>query len=300
MRLVDRLKEERDQRIDHSLYYWTQILMAYNSNHMEGSTLTADQTRQIYETNSFLPDSGEQIRVDDVIETRNHFQAFSYLLDHVDEPITDNLVWKLHALLKSGTSQENNPHYSVGAYKTRENEIGQILGITSLPTVAAAQVPHMMHLVFDEYQQLTDHPVHIALCHWMFERVHPFSDGNGRIGRLLMFKECLRLNTVPPLVRDEHHNLYIKGLTEFPTQPGWLVDLLLSERDSYEHTFIQQMGQGHIQYQYVDHWSEQDSSLWLKKADNFTRLLAQAVPSRTQGEDPLSPQQSSRLRKRTR
>lgn len=278
-RLVDRLIEERDQHIDHALFYWTQILMAYNSNHMEGSTLTAEQTSQIFESDSLLAADGEQIRVDDVIETRNHFVAFNYMLDHVDDPVNEEFVCHLHWLLKKGTSQESDSRYHIGAYKNRENEISQILGLTSIPTVAAVHAPEMMEVVFNEYARITDNPVHIAMCHWMFERVHPFSDGNGRVGRLVMFKECLRLNTVPPLVRDEHHSMYVKGLNEFPEHPGWLVDLLLSERDTYEQTFMQRMAQGQLAYTYADHWSEQDSEVLLDQSRVFAQHITQLAPS---------------------
>lgn len=278
-RLVDRLIEEREQRIDHSLFYWTQVLMAYNSNHMEGSTLSAEQTRQIFESDSLLAEADEQVRVDDVVETRNHFVAFNYMLDHVDDPVDRDLVCRLHLLLKKGTAQESNPRYSVGSYKTGENEIGQILGLTSVPTVAVAHVPEMMELVYDQYAQLIDNPVQIAMCHWMFESVHPFSDGNGRVGRLVMFKECLRINTVPPLVRDEHHSMYIKGLGKFPEQPGWLVDLLLGERDTYEQTLMKRMGQEQLSYTYSDQWSELESALLLDKARDFAGQVAASAPT---------------------
>ena len=196
-RLVDRLRYERDARIDHALFYWTQVFMAYNSNHMEGSTLTPEQTRQIYDTGRLLADADEQIRLDDAIETRNHFTAFNYVIDHADDPVDAGYVCRLHALLKRGTSQDGDPGFNVGGYKTRDNAIVQRMGVAMVRTVPAGDVPGMMERVYAAYAGLSDDPVRIAMCHWMFERVHPFSDGNGRVGRLVMFKECLRLDTVP-------------------------------------------------------------------------------------------------------
>ena len=125
-RLVDRLRYERDARIDHALFYWTQVFMAYNSNHMEGSTLTPEQTRQIYDTGRLLADADEQIRLDDAIETRNHFTAFNYVIDHADDPVDAGYVCRLHALLKRGTSQDGDPGFNVGGYKTRDNAIVQL------------------------------------------------------------------------------------------------------------------------------------------------------------------------------
>ena len=129
-RLVDRLRYERDARIDHALFYWTQVFMAYNSNHMEGSTLTPEQTRQIYDTGRLLADADEQIRLDDAIETRNHFTAFNYVIDHADDPVDAGYVCRLHALLKRGTSQDGDPGFNVGGYKTRDNAIVQRMGVS--------------------------------------------------------------------------------------------------------------------------------------------------------------------------
>ena len=190
-RLVDRLRYERDARIDHALFYWTQVFMAYNSNHMEGSTLTPEQTRQIYDTGRLLADADEQIRLDDAIETRNHFTAFNYVIDHADDPVDAGYVCRLHALLKRGTSQDGDPGFNVGGYKTRDNAIVQRMGVAMVRTVPAGDVPGMMERVYAAYAGLSDDPVRIAMCHWMFERVHPFSDGNGRSEERRVGKECL-------------------------------------------------------------------------------------------------------------
>ncbi|KFI90855.1 Filamentation induced by cAMP protein [Bifidobacterium saguini DSM 23967] len=274
-RLVERMLYERDHRIQHSLFYWTQIFMSYNSNHMEGSTLTAEQTAQIYETGRFLADkSGEQISIDDAVETANHFDAFNYILDHADDPVDERMVRELHTILKRGTSDSRSGWKNVGGYKTHDNEITQILGVTSVKTAPAGMVPQLMEEVFDAYARLDDNPVRIAQCHWMFEKVHPFSDGNGRVGRLVMFKECLRLDTVPPLIRDERHNQYTRGLDLFPQEPGWLVDLILSERDAYQRQFIEHMAAGEIHYSYNDAWKPEAHRDELEQAEEFERRIA--------------------------
>ena len=290
-RLVDRLRYERDARIDHALFYWTQVFMAYNSNHMEGSTLTPEQTRQIYDTGRLLADADEQIRLDDAIETRNHFTAFNYVIDHADDPVDAGYVCRLHALLKRGTSQDGDPGFNVGGYKTRDNAIVQRMGVAMVRTVPAGDVPGMMERVYAAYAGLSDDPVRIAMCHWMFERVHPFSDGNGRVGRLVMFKECLRLDTVPPLVRDENRNMYVRGLDEFPGQPGWLVDTLLAERDSYLSSFIETLAPGAVRCSYADEWSEGASSGVLAEAADFERdveSLAASGDGPDGDEDPFA------------
>ena len=152
-------------------------------------------------------------------------------------------------------------------------------------------VPGMMERVYAAYAGLSDDPVRIAMCHWMFERVHPFSDGNGRVGRLVMFKECLRLDTVPPLVRDENRNMYVRGLDEFPGQPGWLVDTLLAERDSYLSSFIETLAPGAVRCSYADEWSEGASSGVLAEAADFERdveSLAASGDGPDGDEDPFA------------
>lgn len=282
-RLVERLIWERDHRIDHAMFYWTQVELSFNSNHMEGSTLTAAQTAQIFETGRFLTDKGEQIRLDDAIETANHFDAFDWMLDHVDEPVDRELVCRLQAILKHGTSEEREAWRNVGDYKTADNEILQRFGVSAAATAPAANVPELMDEVYDAYSQLDDDPLRIAMCHWMFEKVHPFSDGNGRVGRLVMFKECLRLDTVPPLIRDEDHNRYVAALDRFPGEPGWLVDLILHARDGYETVFMNQMAADRLEYKYNDDWDRNAYGDDLARAARFRKriedLSAAAHPS---------------------
>lgn len=287
-RLAERLIAERDGHVSHSLFYWTQVMLSYNSNHMEGSTLTAAQTAQIFETGRFLTEQDEQVTLDDAIETANHFDAFNYMLDHVDAPVDRTLVCHLQALLKHGTSQERQLWRNVGDYKTADNEIVQQFGVSAAATAPAATVPEFMDEVFDAYARLDDDPLRIAMCHWMFEKVHPFSDGNGRIGRIIMFKECLRLDTVPPLIRDEHHNRYVNALDKFPEEPGWLVDLTLNARDGYRSTFMEQMAPGQLEYTYHDTWRQSDYRDDLAAAADFKQRIEAAASaaraSRTESE----------------
>ena len=275
MRLVDRLIFERDRHIDHALFYWTQIQLSYNSNHMEGSTLTPAQTAQIYETGRFLADKpGEQLNIDDAIETANHFDAFNFMLDHADEPVDKELVCSLHATLKRGTKQSKVLDMNMGEYKRQDNEIMQVLGVSAAATAPAAAVPALMEQVFAECASLNDDHLLLAQAHWMFEKVHPFSDGNGRVGRLVLFKECLRLNTVPPIIRDEHHNLYTSALDQYPQEPGWLVDLMASERDAYRDGFMSKMAPGEIDYTYHDSWNAAEHEDDLARAAGFRATIA--------------------------
>lgn len=251
-RLVDWLRRERDAHVSGGLYQVTQIRFAFNSNHMEGSTLTPEQTAQLYNTGTLLAEAGEPVRADDVVEAVNHFRAFDWMLDHVDDAVDEHLVCALHAMLKRGTRQENDPRYHVGAYKTLPNVIGA--GLSDTATVLPADVPHAMGHVFGLYAQLHDDPFGIACAHWMFETTHPFSDGNGRVGRLVMFKELLRINAMPLIVRDEDRALYVRGLSEFSSQPGYLIDTLLYERDYYR-SLVTRFTQNQVRCTYNDHWS---------------------------------------------
>lgn len=252
-RLCEWLRSERDERVSHGLYYNTQLVFAYNSNHMEGSTLTPEQTAQLFDTGALLPDSsGDQIRLDDVMETSNHFRAFNWILDHVDEPVDKRMVCELHAILKHGTLQERNPDRNVGGWKILPNVIGQLEGTR---TVLPKDVPAAMDEVFRLLRDLRDDPYEIAKAHWMFETTHPFSDGNGRIGRLILFKELLRLDAIPPLIRDENRNYYTRGLKLFGGEPSWLVDTLLNERDFYKK-MVDTYAPGCTSYTYVDEWRD--------------------------------------------
>lgn len=252
MRLVDWLNAERTDGISHGLYYNTQIAMAYNSNHMEGSTLTPEQTAQLYDTGTVLPGSlNERIKADDVIEMSNHFRLLDWMLDHADEPVDQQMVCRMHAILKRGTSQELDPDRNIGGYKVLPNVISAVEGIH---TVLPKDVPAAMNLVFQLYADLQDSPYDIAKAHWMFETTHPFSDGNGRVGRMIMFKELLRIDSIPTLILDAKKVFYNRGLRNFASEPGFLVDTLLESRDHYRECFIETLAPNRIAYSYEDAW----------------------------------------------
>ena len=231
-RIVERLIRERDTRYGDGIYTTTQIQFAWNSNHMEGSTLTAKQTAQLFATGTYTTDGSEQVNPDDALETRNHFAAFRWILDHADEPVDRDMVCHLHAILKQGTRQVSDSLFNVGGYKTRPNFIGN--PVTPTRTALPQDVPEFMDRLFDMCTKLEDEPYQIARVHWTFEKIHPFSDGNGRIGRLIMFKECLCNNIVPFIITDELKMFYYRGLKEWTYEKGYLIDTCLSAQDNFK------------------------------------------------------------------
>lgn len=269
-RIVERLISERDAGYSNGIYVLTQLQFAWNSNHMEGSTLTPKQTAQIFDTGTFTTDGTERVSVDDAIETRNHFIAFRWILDHADEPVDKDLVCHLHAILKNGTRQADEPIYNVGGYKTEPNIIGDM----SAPACVALpeDVPQAMDRLFDIYAHLEDDPYQIARAHWMFEKIHPFSDGNGRVGRLVMFKELLRIDALPAIIHDSLHDRYTHNMSKFPEEPGRLVDLILFERDLYRSKVLDRV-RADVDYTYNDRWSESDHAIQLREDTEFKNAL---------------------------
>lgn len=230
--LAQWLRFERDNRIDHSVYYWTSILLAYNSNHIEGSTLSEDQTRQIFDTGSFFadPDAERPVRTDDVIETRNHFRAFSYILDVSEQSLTHEIIKSTHKLLKEGTSQDLHKEWNVGGYKLRDNQIGMFDPIRTTP---ANRVEVEMSELIELFSQFSGTDGEFAQLHERFERIHPFSDGNGRVGRLILFKEALRINALPAVIFDEDKLTYTEALRKYPVDASILVKFMHSSREKY-------------------------------------------------------------------
>lgn len=229
MSLLELLSDEKEHHRKGGLYHQTQILFAYNSNRIEGSQLSREQTRFIYETNSFLPDGNEVIRTDDVIETLNHFRAFDYMLDIAKEPLSEPIIKEIHRLLKRGTSDEQKPYFCVGDYKALPNMIGE-----TVYTAAPREVPLKMQELLREYQEKTSVTERDVIdFHYQFEKIHPFQDGNGRVGRLVMFKECLAHGLVPFVIDSNHKLFYYRGLQEYPREPGYLIDTCLSAQDGY-------------------------------------------------------------------
>jgi len=227
--LLMRLKEEMIHKIKGGIYHETQILLTYNSNHIEGSKLTADQTRYIFETNTIGLDEDETINVDDVIETQNHFRCIDYMIKTALEPITELLIKDLHKILKTGTSDSKLEWFSVGDYKQRTNTVGGIE--TSKPKDVEADMIALVGL-YENKQKYSFED--IIEFHFNFECIHPFQDGNGRVGRLITFKECLRHGFVPFTIDDDIKMFYYRGLKEWRKEEGYLLDTCLTGQDKYK------------------------------------------------------------------
>ena len=226
--LLPILQEEKQMRYTGGIYHKTQIELTYNSNHMEGSRLTYDQTRYIFETNT-IGVEGEALRVDDIVETVNHFRCVDKVIDSVGAQLTEKYMKELHFLLKSGTSDARLSWFAVGDYKKRPNEVG------GRETTDPEDVTGKMKALLAEYNEKSEKSLEDILeFHVAFERIHPFQDGNGRVGRLIMFKECLKYNIVPFIIEDEYKMYYYRGLTEWNTERGYLRDTCLTAQDKYK------------------------------------------------------------------
>ena len=227
--ISERLREERQMQLKGGIYHQTQIVFAYNTNRIEGSRLTEDQTRYIYETRTINTSPDETANVDDIIETSNHFICFDYMLDHAFEDLSEDMIKEYHRLLKRGTSDERKDWFMVGDYKIKPNMAGDT------ETTPPAKVPVAMNRLLDEYTGIKAVGFEdIVDFHFHFERVHPFQDGNGRVGRLIMFKECLANDVLPFIVRDEQKQFYYRGLKEYPREKGYLLDTCRTFQDQYE------------------------------------------------------------------
>ena len=226
--LLDILQEEKKRQYSGGIYHKTQIELTYNSNHMEGSRLTHDQTRYIFETNT-IGIEDEIINVDDVIETANHFRCIDIIINQAKAPLSEKLIKELHLTLKNGTSDSRKEWFSVGNYKKLPNEVGGI------ETTAPEEVPVKIRKLLAEYNSKRNKTIDdIINFHVNFERIHPFQDGNGRIGRLIMFKECLKYNIVPFIIEDNLKLYYYRGLKEWNTQKSYLIDTCLTAQDKYK------------------------------------------------------------------
>ena len=225
--LLNILKEEKDMRLKGGIYHKTQIALTYNSNHIEGSTLTEEQTRLIFETNTIGETKG--IKVDDIVETNNHFKCFDLVIDNAKKPLTEKFIKELHFTLKVGTSDSLKSWFNVGGYKSRPNEVG------GNETCQPENVAKEMKQLLTTYNSLKDKTIEdIIEFHYHFENIHPFQDGNGRIGRLIMFKECLTNNIVPFIIEDEIKMYYYRGLREWQNEKGFLINTCLSAQDKYK------------------------------------------------------------------
>jgi hypothetical protein len=226
--LIDILQEEKSSGYAGGIYHKTQIELTYNSNHIEGSSLTHEQTRYIFETNTIDVENGS-INVDDVIETANHFRIVSLIIDNAKSTLTQEFIKKLHLLLKNGTSDSRKDWFAVGDYKKLPNEVG------GMNTTLPEDVPKKMKELLDEYNAKEEKSLDDVLdFHVKFEKIHPFQDGNGRVGRLIMFKECLKYNIVPFIIEDDLKMFYYRGLAEWKTEKGYLRDTCLTAQDRYK------------------------------------------------------------------
>ena len=226
--LLKRLREEKEGRISGGIYHRTQIDLTYNSNHIEGSRLSHEQTRYIFETNT-IGISDESVNVDDIVETINHFRCIDLIIDRAEERLSESFVKELHRLLKTGTSDNLKSWFNVGDYKKLPNEVG---GNATCPP---EEVHVRMKSLLTAYNAKTPKTLEdIIDLHQKFESIHPFQDGNGRVGRLVMFKECLANGIVPFIITEELKLFYYRGLREWGHVNGYLMDTCLTAQDNYK------------------------------------------------------------------
>ncbi|MEK4985415.1 Fic family protein [Streptococcus sp. FSL L8-0526] len=271
MDFITRLKAERNGKVHGGIYDITQKRFAYNSNKIEGSRLTEEQTSFIYETKTIANIGGTGIKIDDLVETTNHFKCFDYILDTVNEPLTEDYIKKLHSLLKSGTSSEHNPIAPVGRYKVLQNEVGQI---------ATADVDRtedeMLALIIGYGLKENKDLAYLTSFHAQFEQIHPFADGNGRVGRLILYKECLKEGITPFIVDDLNKASYYSALEAFQInderQP--LLDYFRSEQKFYANYLKNKGFEGKI--------NEAKDGDVIKKPEGFSEKL-ERLKKETQG-----------------
>ena len=224
--ILQTLKEEKEFKISGGLYHELQVRMTYNSNHMEGSTLTEDQTRLIFETKTIAAKDG--VKVDDIIETANHFRAIDYAIDSALLPLSEDIIKHFHLLLKQGTSQASLDWFEVGDYKKRENMVGGRF------TCPVSEVKEAMRSLLETYSKIKSPTFEdIVSFHADFEYIHPFQDGNGRVGRLIALKECLRFGIIPFFIEDSKRAFYYRGLSNWKQEKGWLIDACLDGQDAF-------------------------------------------------------------------
>ena len=228
--VLDILKEQKEMKLKGNLYHNTQIAFTYNTNHIEGSTLTEEQTRYIFETNTILFEDKTIANVNDIIETTNHFKLIDYMIDVANDELTENMIKKFHKILKTGTSDAQKEWFNVGEYKQLPNSVGD------MKTTAPKDVQKNMQKLLEWYNSLIQITIHeIIEFHARFEKIHPFQDGNGRVGRIIAFKECLKNNIIPFIILDKDKLFYYRGLKEYQSnrERGYLIDTCLNAQDQY-------------------------------------------------------------------
>lgn len=227
--ILFKLREEQEMKLKGGLYHQTQVRLAYISNHMEGSRLTEDQTRSIYETQTIGITEGFE-RIDDIIETVNHFRCFDYILSVADKELSETIIKHIHLLLKSGTTDSQKEWFAVGDYKKRPNMIGDMIETTH-PTKVASEIKNLLK----EYRENSNIAFEdIIDFHYRFEKIHPFQDGNGRVGRLILFKEFLKHNIPPFIIEDSMKDYYRRGLKEYEAEKGYLTETCRASQDAYK------------------------------------------------------------------
>ncbi len=228
--VLEVLREQKEMKLKGNLYHNTQIIFAYNTNHIEGSKLTEDQTRYIYETNTLLTEKESITNLDDIIETANHFKLVDYMLDVADKDLTEEMIKEFHKILKEGTSDDRKDWFAIGEYKKLPNEVG------GLNTTIPKNVERDMKKLLDWYRNLEIVTINeIIEFYAKFEKIHPFQDGNGRVGRIIAFKECLKNNIIPFIILDKDKLFYYRGLYQYQTnkEKGYLIDTCLNAQDQY-------------------------------------------------------------------
>ena len=231
-RVKSELIKQKKSGFKGNIYHFSQVNFAYNSNKIEGSILTEDQTEAIFDTSSLILKNDQLIKLDDLIETKNHFRLFDYMLDTLEKPLSKDMIIEMNKILKRGTSDEDNPRYNIGGFKIVPNIIGLVEIVkTSNPQDVENDLNHLLK----EYRKLDKITIEdIIHFHVLFERIHPFSDGNGRVGRMIMFRECLRNDIMPFIILDKNKDYYIKGLKEYDRDSKYLIDTCLYAQDIYE------------------------------------------------------------------
>lgn len=235
--LFDKLKieliEQKKSKFKGNIYHYSQVNFAYNSNKIEGGNLTEDETEEIFETNSFLPKSDDTIKLDDLTEMKNHFRLFDYCLDIIDLALSKEIMINMNKILKRNTTDEENPRYNVGGFKVVPNKIGLINVInTSAPETVESDLDNLLN----EYHHIEKVTIEdIIDFHYRFECIHPFGDGNGRVGRMIMFKECLKNNIMPFIVLDSDKPYYMRDLKNYKDDKMFLIDTIKHEQDLYEN-----------------------------------------------------------------
>ncbi len=221
------LRDEKNAKISGGLYHELQVRMTYNSNHIEGSKLSEDQTRSIFETNTI--DFGDGIPVDDILETIHHFRAIDYVIDNAEQPLSEEIIKHLHYIIEHDTTKDQLDWFAVGDYKKRGNTVG------GRETAKPGEVSQCMKFLLSSYNRKKSIDIYDVIAfHADFEFIHPFQDGNGRVGRLIALKECLHYNIVPFIIEDAKKSYYYRGLTKWPDEKAWLTDTCLDGQDTFK------------------------------------------------------------------